>query len=194
MVDNVTELKANTFWFVPDRNGKPGEAVRVTNITNYLSAQNRIAYYYHDFTVMVWVKFNDNLTYQSIFDFNVGHETNNAWRFFLKNKSMQPSFQIDKDFVVSERNLSVNEWYHLAFVVEGVQARMYVNAERVAQKELKAAPVYVYRYLNNYIGRSHLRGQMVSNADFDEIKIYSRGLSEENLWEELRGSNLIIEL
>jgi hypothetical protein len=175
-----------SIWLVADRNGKHGEAVRVTNITNYLIAPPK-AYYMNNFTVMGWVKFNENLANQAFIDFSVGHAYKNALRFFLKEHTMQPSFQLDTSFVTSPSSLSLHKWYHLAFTVEGVQARMYVNGAIVAEKELLAVPRNLWRDLGNYVGKSHMAGRNVSNADFDEIKFFSRGLSKDELLIEVNG-------
>jgi hypothetical protein len=194
MIDSIQSLSAEkNSQFVADRYGNEGDAVRVTNSSNYLTAQPN-AYYKNDFTVMGWVKFNENLPNQAFVDFSVEHERINTWRFFLKERTMRPCFEINNEFLTSKIALSENEWYHLAFLVEGVQGRMFVNGEVVVEKELFSEPSYVWRHVRNYVGRSHMLGRIVSNADFDEIKIFNRSLSKEEIEEEMAGLNLILEL
>jgi hypothetical protein len=193
MIDKADDLKAKQNLFVSDRAGTSGEAVRVNGKSTYLTAPV-IDYYINDFTVTGWVKFNENLPNQAFLDFSVNHVRENTWRFFLKEKTMTPFFEINNEFVNSNNVLLEKKWYHLTFAVEGVQANMYVNGRIVAGKELKTAPVYVSRNLGNYIGRSHMAQRNVSNADFDEIKIFNRGLLDEEVWKEMMGENSISEI
>jgi hypothetical protein len=193
MVDSVMSLSAAKPLFVSDRKGIQGGAIRVTNSTSYLTAQHN-AYYNNDFTVMGWVKFNENLPNQAFVDFSVAHERQSTWRFFLIERTMRPKFEINYEFLTSKIVLNENEWYHLAFTVKNVHARMYVNGKSVAERELQAAPSYVWRNSSNYIGRNTMDERILSNADFDEIKIFNRGLSENEVLKEIIGENLITEI
>ncbi len=176
-----------------DRNGVVGSAVRVIDKSTFLNAPSDV-FFDGDLTLTGWARFNEKLANQTFLDFGVGHERSDTFRLFLADRTLRLCFELDgKIALKSSQNINLHEWVHIALSIQDLSAAIYLNGQAVDRNKLTKKPSSLMRTFN-FIGRSNLKGLPVSNADFDEIKIFKRALSEQEIQDEMKGLNAINEI
>jgi len=170
--------------FGPDRFSNPYGAIYL-NIGYYTVPPG--VYFSGDFTILAWVK---EVSYQGgarLLDFGNGLDSDNVIAAICDMDSEMPRPRI---FVGIDYNsasdyfpsavLQLNEWYHLAYVLNGTNMTMYINGENVGSQD-SLIPAYIVRS-SSFIGRSNwYPGDQDANAYLDEIKIYNRALSPDEV-------------
>jgi hypothetical protein len=163
--------------FVPDRFGNPDSAIRVNNITNCLQAPSDI-YFSSDFSTTMWIKMLEKGNAPTLFDFGNGADSDNIIMNF--HGSLQPKSSVrvedSSNFLTSNKKINLNEWNHLAFIVKDKLGYLYLNGT-VVTKAVTHMPRNIPRSYN-YIERSNWEDELPVKADFDDIKICNRGLTD----------------
>lgn len=73
-------------------------------------------------------------------------------------------------------NLEIGQWYHVAVSVCGITGRLYLDGSLISQNNNTVRPENAVRTAN-YIGGNSF-GEMNLNAKLDELRIYSRCMSQ----------------
>ena len=75
--------------------------------------------------------------------------------------------------------LKLNEWFHLAIVLEGNIGKIYLNGNLDKSGGLKSPKNF--NFLNsNFIGKNNVNGKN-AEASFDELKIFSKALKQSEI-------------
>ena len=89
-------------------------------------------------------------------------------------------------YALSPNPLPLNQWLNIACISSGSAGLLYIDGVLVKSNTV-SKPTYSYR-TNNFIGKS-IGSDAI--ADFDEIKIFNRALSQEELIFEINNSMFI---
>jgi hypothetical protein len=142
------------------------------------------------FTITAWVKKITTTNQNRLLDFGNGHLDSVLFAISYYTSS-QPYLVISRGSnwtgnMVSNSFLALNVWTHLTSVFDGSYAYIYLNGTQVLnQSTINIYPPNVSRS-NCYIGRSNwYPGDKDANAYFDDIKIYNRSLSNEEIIQDM---------
>ena len=138
-------------------------------------------YFTGDFTTTSWIYL---ISYQpsspAVFDFGNGKNVNNVNLYTSKDSLVLYSLQGTNSYsIYSSKTLRLNTWYHVASVVQGTTGYIYINGV-LASSGTVYAPDNILRQ-SNFIGKDNWLSSSLSNAIYDEIKIYSTALSADNI-------------
>jgi len=164
-----------------DRFCKAYSAIRFSS--GYLQVPPGI-YFSGDFTITAWIYLLPQEIDQRIIDFGNGLYSNNILIIITHLKVL-----ILRNSSISETgstSLNLTKWYHVAFVLNGINGSVYVNGY-LASRSVLHTPVNVTRNLN-YIGRSNFNNKY-AYAIFDDLKIYQGALSETQILDDFKLSS-----
>ena len=185
--------------FVSDRSGRVHSAFRVTDESNYFSAPAGVYFNGSDFSVSGWVRFNRPVFKQRFLDFESSGEGEGgddghrgSVLFFLADDTMKPIFLINQEYLMASSRVTLNAWHHFAFTLNNLFGRLYVNGTAWTWGRI-GRPSLVVRN-RNFFGKSNVPGRNCSNADFDEIKIFGRALSDSEIKNDFFGLYSLSEL
>jgi hypothetical protein len=141
-----------------------------------------------DFTVVAWVRVKTRINLQILIDFGNGESNvtnnDNIVCVLSDTGTGKPSFYVYNGYVgrsvVSSEILEIGKWTQVAYVLERSNGYIYINDMRTASNGNFKAPNNVTRYWNN-VGKSSWIEDPNTNADIDDLRIYSRALSPEEI-------------
>ena len=139
-------------------------------------------YFYTSFSFLVWVKVLSYVTFARLIDCGNGAPSDNVLISIADNTNFtRPYMKIFRNdtqtgFVLSPNALSNTTWTHLAFVYDGQNLMMYVNAQLVGNTIPSAPPTVIERQ-KCYLGRSNWAGVADGSACLDDLMIYNRSLT-----------------
>jgi hypothetical protein len=141
-------------------------------------------YFSGDFTFIAWIKLKSHQKSSGIIDFGSYLGSNGVenigirleFQFYLN------AFVSSADFLsklsASSVTIALNQWYHVAYVLNKTIGYIYVNGTKAASGTLNI-PKNVMRTLN-YIGKDKV-GAGNADAVYDDIRIYKIALSWESI-------------
>lgn len=171
--DQITgqALTSNQPGFDNDRTGAPGGSIRVSDANSYWTAPPGV-YFSGPFTVMAWIQrwgCNQNSPFLLFEGGGDQVMITLAASSFSDCRSM---FKIGPRTYTTNDMILYNVWTHIAAVYDGQNMILYWNGVPQLSGSLSG---YTSGYKTGcYFGTSSTD---FTQADFDEIKIYSRGLS-----------------
>ncbi len=144
-------------------------------------------YFNSDFCVMAWVKIRSIKYWSRILDFGNGSPFDNILIATSELTSGRSAFHVfsTNNYIIelySDTLLPINQWIHLSFVLIKPTAYFYINGQ-LDKMGSGSNPPNVVR-TNNFIGRSNWFGTASdehADTDYDDLKIFKRGLSEEEI-------------
>ena len=146
----------------------------------YLQAPTGV-YFSGNFTILTWIKNKEYLSPSTIFNFGKNQDSATDIVVFRLNYGT-PKFITD-NFMSSLETYSfyfnTDVWYHIGLVLQDKIGSIYVNGKKVASGPM-SAPENVQRNFN-YFGRSSDVMDSNANAIYDEMKIYSIALNNEQI-------------
>lgn len=126
---------------------------------------------------MIWVKTLKFGSYQRIVEFGNQYPEDAITAFYFENggtigagTSEIQSFQ----FCKSEEHLGLNKWFHVAVVSELSTVKLYIDAKEICSYH---GPIRSVQRNYNFIGKSSHNSYPNVNAVFDDLKIFNRSLS-----------------
>jgi hypothetical protein len=137
-----------------------------------------------DVTIATWVHVNKSANWQRVFDF--GKDTNVYMFLTAKNNATNfVRFAISvtgngngEQYLDGTTELSVNAWSHVAIVLGGSGATLYVGGNAVGSNaNITLRPADLGTPLNYYIGRSQFSADPYLDGNIDDFRIYGRALS-----------------
>jgi len=179
------------YSFVPDRCNSLNSAVYLNK--GYLQVPPGV-YFKGDFTFTAWIYLKSYQYYSRIFDFGNGILSDNVALSMNGTTSkmlafiFQGSNLLQTTLSTSPPEINLNQWYFVAFVLNGTKSYIYVNGSQVGNGT-SHVPNNIQR-TRNYIGKSNWDG-IDANADaiYDEIKIYQVALSSADIMNEYQISS-----
>lgn len=171
--------------------GKNGQAVSMTEKTDFVQLPNGFASNLTDYTVSCWVKLNTIVYWGRIFDFGSGSATN----MFLAPQDGSPYYAIKQDATIGEQSvkatsfIEANKWQHVAVTCKFDAAtgmgvlKIYINGELAGEKDsVTTTPSALGSTTQNYIGKSQYDDPSI-NGKIDDFRVYSRALTAEDITE-----------
>lgn len=74
--------------------------------------------------------------------------------------------------------LQTGQWQHLAVVINGVTASLYLNGEEVGTaSDFQFVPMLISNMTSNLLGKSHYTADSYFQGSMDDFRIYNRALS-----------------
>ena len=129
-----------------------------------------------ELSIAAWVYWNGGDAWQRVFDFGNGDSEYlyltpgtdlDAMRFAINAGAVEQSFETSA--------LSLNQWVHVALVLDGSGATLYLDGVAAQNAALTLTPNDV-KPVANYIGRSQ-SGAPTFDGRIDDFRIYNYGLT-----------------
>lgn len=154
-------------------------AVNFDGTNDYINMPAGVYFSDNTFTIETWVYVRSYQNYSRILDFGNGNGTtgnNNVVFVLSEGTTGTPSFQVyngaSGQSVVSSATIPLNTWTHVAAVLNGTLAKIYINGVERASGTFATAPANVSRAYC-YIGRSGWSADSYANMMMDEFRIWS---------------------
>jgi uncharacterized protein (TIGR02145 family) len=135
-------------------------------------------------TIGAWVKVNSVKNWARIIEFGNSRNTNTIAATLSTDSACNPALVVCSALgcksVAMPAVLSSNTWYHVAFTIGSDTVNGYINGIRVLTEPL-ANKLKVELRQVNYIGRSSSPESEFASAVYDNIRVYNRVLSHEEI-------------
>ncbi|MDX8036648.1 glycoside hydrolase family 127 protein [Lentzea sp. BCCO 10_0856] len=193
MVGALTECRAALrrdprVLSVPGKSGRAVEQVRGSYQFVDLPAEPLPA----TFTFSAWVRPSHDANWTRIFDF--GDDTTRYLYLAARNGTGVPRFAITTNGPGAEQGINgsaplpLNEWSHIAVTIAGTTGTLYVNGVQAgANTAMSLNPAALGSLAHHWLGRSHFGGDPVFAGAFDEVNLFSRALTAEEITLPLKG-------
>lgn len=169
--------------------GLAGAAISLDGVNDYAQAPNGV-YFNGDLTIEGWVYVRSHNDWARLLDFGNDANSDNVLLALSDGTSGRPSFWVYSGSswagITAPNAIPLNQWVHLAATLQGTTARLYVNGVQVASGALPV-PHNIVR-TRNYIGRSNWAHDAYANAQFDEIRLWSRARSQAEIQRDYQAS------
>ena len=136
----------SSYSFVPDRFCSPNSAIFFNS--GYLQVPPGV-YFSGDFTVTAWINIKSYQSHSRIFDFGNGKNINSIFFYMYSTTSQIAAYIIDPNAgsIATTPIISLNQWYFVAFVLNGTTGYIYVNGNLVGSGTL-SVPSQINRKSN----------------------------------------------
>ncbi len=175
----------NAAWTL-DRFGKPNSALSLSK--GYYRVPSGVYFSGTELTIMGWVKVKSIQCYSRLIDFGNGQSNENIVLALSHEYSGKPYILLKAgvDFHnYSSQSLNLNKWQHLAFVFSSPYYFIYIDGN-LTTAQGSSAPYASFSLANvvrssNFIGKSNWNHDENADADFDDLKIFNRALSQQEI-------------
>ena len=136
----------------------------------------------HQMTLCAWVKLNNTAGIVHIFaDFSLENHNDVGMHIedgkFRLTADKGPNAKLKNWY--SKKAIEEDKWYHLAWVMEPQEFRLYVNGNMIARESETCSNVGYKQF--SRIGVGATRGQHMLNGSLCDFRIYGRALSEREI-------------
>ena len=168
-------------YLTQDRFGYANSALKLNS--GYYCVPSGV-YFNGPFTTSVWVNAKSNGFSSRVFDFGKGQAIDNIIFGLFSGGGLNSYFSIfsgssSLNALGCSSSLVLNEWVHLAVTFNGSIASFYYNGI-LAGSLLQLQPRSLVRNMN-YIGKSNWAGDGLADAIYDELRIYNRALTQNEI-------------
>ncbi len=166
--------------------GKIGQAINLDGADDYVALPAEIGHA-REMTLSTWVNWDGGSNWQRIFDFG----SNTYQYMFLTPKSgggtLRLVFRDAINGVSSEQQINASvlptgTWVHLAAVLNGTYATLYVNGEAVGSVAVPVTDPVDFLPTQNYIGKSQFSDPLFDGR-VDDFHVYNHPLSGSEVWD-----------
>lgn len=177
-------VSAGVAQYGTDRWGNANACYDVVDNTNYINLPADY-WIYGDYSVSVWVKVKQTMSYPRIYEFANGYGINGAIAKLCHAGNGGPTLEYainlsNESHYFSSNTLALNTWYHLAFVTSGTQMSIYINGTLIGTYAGNHAPENIYR-TKNKIGGSNAPLNDATKAYIDDFRLYDRAITQEEV-------------
>jgi len=178
--------------------GKFGKALQFDGINDYVIVPDASSLdMCGPFTIMAWI--NPETLPAGTGDAQIDSFIN-KWLNYILQTGETPLYKPGRLRIVTQNSqgnwyalesdsvLVLNQWQHIAGMWDGDSLRLFKNGSRIASVHLDSFVPGPYNNENLYIGTEKGFWQFFDGS-MDEVKIYSRALSEEEIREEFEKGN-----
>lgn len=131
-----------------------------------------------DFTVSLWIRVIKVKKYARIIEFSNAKNSDRMFVSYSNGLTCKPYIRIfPSPEVFSSTSLIVGKWEFVIIVLYNSILRVYINSNLVGENLNSTRPKKVIRTINS-LGNSLFVANDFPNAEFDEIKIYNRALTQ----------------
>ncbi|MBL9167295.1 MAG: hypothetical protein JNN07_06105 [Verrucomicrobiales bacterium] len=145
-------------------------------------------YFTRDFTIESWVRVKNYTNWGRLLDFGNGPAMDNVVFALSTGTTGQPSLTLYRGSqprtYLFPTPLPLDEWLHLAVVVDGDRLKFYHNGRLVSEQSGVIGSTVGLR-TQNFIGRSNWPLDGYANADIDELRIWQVARSPEEIRRDL---------
>ncbi len=178
-----------------DRFGKPNSALNLTN--GYYQVPPGVYFNGTQFSISAWVKVKNIRSSSRLIDFGFLNGGEVVMLALSNAMNGKPVFYFqsgaDSFFGYSQVELSLNQWQHLACVYSFPYYFIYINGTLVtapgSQTTYSSFSINNVVRTSNFVGRSNwnfMDGD--ADADFDDLKIFNRSLSQQEIGIEMNNN------
>lgn len=152
----------------------------------HVKLPNDVIYGLHDLTISSWLRPETLGVWTRVFDFGVeaGKAKPNLF-LTLRNADAQMRMAFETEYSstsVDTGLLSANLYYHVAVVIEGSTASLYVNGDKVSQNDaFNFVPYNLSDMVCNLLGKSLYKADPLYKGGMDDFRIYNHGLTDEQI-------------
>ncbi len=163
-----------------DRFGNPNSALKFT--LGYATVPSDV---YFDgpscgFTVMVWLYLLGWSNAQRIIDFGNGNDADNIMFMFGSGQLYFNTFSFTTAYNLPQITVNLNQWMHIAATFNSGTISVYINGILATSLQSAAFRSEILR-TSNYVGKSNWPGDGLANSILDELKIFNKPLSVEEI-------------
>jgi len=163
----------------------PGYALSFDGTDDYMDAPDGV-WVSGDFTIEAWVRVRSHKDWSRLIDFGNGEYSDNVVLALSSGVSGKPVFAVEAGTnhqqLTADNPLPLNQWVHLAATLNTNTATATLYSNGVAVKSVTGwEPPRAVTRTNNFIGRSNWGADAYANAVFDEIRIWNRARSGEEI-------------
>ena len=165
--------------------GKYGKALSFYDSKSALNIPHRFGVFSNEFVIDFWISLDSQPTseYRNIINetmagsastFRIGVEDNYISFDFVKNPTITKG-------VKSTIKLNKNKWYHIAFIYNGSEIKMFINGDLNASNSLLMGAMDSWNYLNmGYLGDYY--GQALTfYGSIDELRVWDYKFKDEDV-------------
>lgn len=173
-----------------------GYAVELADADDYIELPSGVYFDDNTFTIETWIYVKEMYNWSRLIDFGNGAASNDVLIALQDGTSEYPKFEVYKGAtqqgITSGTKLPLNQWVHIACVLDNGTAYMYFNGVQVATGPIHELNTVVRA--NNYIGKSNwpILENPIPKMKIDEFRIWktARSIGEirGNMFKELSGS------
>lgn len=183
--DNVSTNHGATFGSPAFVAGKIGSAIDLDGVDDYVHLPTN-ASFAKDITIATWVNWDGGSSWQRIFDFGSGIYQNIFLTPRSGSDSMRLAFKDSVNGVNAEQQINttalpVGQWVHLAAVLNGDYATLYVNGVAVGSVANVVMNPIDFAGTQNYIGKSQYPDPLF-NGRVDDFRVYNYALTGPQIW------------
>jgi len=163
--------------------GRKGNAIKLDGVNGFVLLPPGIVSALTDMTLTTWVQLEVAADWQRIIDFG----NNGTVQMFLVPQNKETSVmrfvltiagKAGQQLVNGPSPLPVGVWKHVAVVLKGATATLYVDGASVASMGgFTLHPSSMGSTANNWIGRSQNGADPYFKGMFDDFRIYDRALT-----------------
>ena len=164
--------------------GRIDRAIDLDGLNDYVTLPPR-AVGFQDITVATWVSWDGGADWQRIFDLGTGTSS----YMFLTPRSGSGTLRLafkdgwgTAEQIVETTALSTVRWVHVAAVLKGDIATLYVDG--VARATGTGVTIHPIDFSpnQNYIGKSQYGADPLFNGRVDDFRVYDHGLTGAEIW------------
>jgi hypothetical protein len=178
-----------------DRFGIPDSALNLTN--GYLQVPPGVYFNGTELSIMSWVKPRSFRKFSRLIDFGNGADQDNVFlslcEYYYSLPHLDFIMEGNKIWVLSTKQLQLNQWQHLAGVYSFPYLYIYIDGILATPSGSKTTlPSFSLKNVvrtSNFLGRSNwYPSDEDTNADIDDLKIFNRALSQQEIQFEMNNS------
>ncbi len=143
-----------------------------------------VVHFNSSLTFLAWVYAREFRHWARIVECGNGADNDNVEFVYSREKTGKPALVIINPtwhILTSAKTLTLNKWQHLAFVLDHPKAYIFIDGNLISSSNNFGLPRNVFRK-QCYVGKSLWGSQdELANADFDEIKIFKRALTKQEI-------------
>ncbi|MCU0436222.1 MAG: T9SS type A sorting domain-containing protein [Bacteroidia bacterium] len=164
----------------PDRFGNPNSAMSFDGVNDYIDAPDATYFNGSAFSISCWFFARTYNNWARIIDFSNGAPSDNVILALSNGNSGRQAVVVNVG-ATNGPNVTVptapaaNRWQHVTATWSNGTAIIYLNGVQVASGAV-STPANVVRTIN-YIGRSAWAADAYANAIYDDLRIYNRALT-----------------
>ena len=180
-----SDYNATAAQSISSAEGMVGNALTLDGSNQYVTIPQELTFG-NDLTISMWVKSNKSSTVSMMYCFGDAVNSGKMWlsQHSAQNQkltaALEPAWGGDNR-ISDSKELSVNQWVHVAVTYSGKNTTLYKDGAAVETKTLALQPSdYNGQYLINYIGKSAWADPLL-NGFIDDFRIYNGVLGEEEI-------------
>ncbi len=163
-----------------------GQALRFNGTNGFIDVPDGVYFTGGDFSISAWINPTAWNTWSRVLDFGNGPNNNNILLAATNGTVGRPAVQIYNGTTPGTVHTSpvgvtapIGQWTHLVFTHQGGLSTLYLNGVAVVSGT-HPAPVNILRTIC-YIGRSNWAQDGYYNGVMDDLRVYNRSLSTEEI-------------